>query len=129
MPLWQFFLSSFVKFFSLLSSFPTLSSLFPLPAPGFEFLSDSACGLVLGSLVFFDLDSDLEVPLTIFDIFCTVLSVMDSVRDSLGDFTFDLLSGSSFLDTSSLKDPDFVTLIPPDPPTWTEDDIFVSFER
>ena len=94
-----------------------------------KLVSTDGCGLVLGSRVFLDLDSDLEVPLTILDSFWTVLSVMDSVRDSLGDFTLDLLSGSSFLDTSSLKEPDFVTLFPPGPPTWTEDDIFVSFPR
>ena len=84
-----------------------------------KLVSTDGCGLVLGSRVFLDLDSDLEVPLTILDSF--------SGGDSLGDFTLDLLSGSSFLDTSSLKEPDFVTLFPPGPPTWTEDDIFVSF--
>ena len=87
-------------------------------------------GLELGSLFFFDLDSDLEVPLTIFDIFCTVLSVMDSVLDSFGDLMLesdpDLTRPSSFLSsllfTSSLNDPDLDTLVPDDDEDAPDDD-------
>lgn len=42
-------------------------------------------GLRLDSLFFLDLDSDLLVPLMTLVIFWTVLSVIDSVLDSLGD--------------------------------------------
>jgi len=87
-------------------------------------------GLELGSLFFFDLDSDLEVPLTIFDIFCTVLSVIDSVLDSFGDLMLesdpDLTRPSSFLSsllfTSSLNDPDLDTLVPDDDEDAPDDD-------
>ena len=82
-------------------------------------------GLELGSRVFLDLDSDLEVPRTILEIFCTVRSVIDSVRESLGDLTLEALeSEPAFNRTSSLAgplvaatsvslaDPDLVTLAP-----------------
>ena len=91
-------------------------------------------GLELGSRVFLDLDSDLEVPRTILEIFCTVRSVIDSVRDSLGDLTLEALeSEPAFNRTSSLAgplvaaasvslaDPDLVTLAPS--LAWSEEEL------
>merc|ERR1712032_1350021 len=59
-------------------------------------------GLELLFLPLLDLDSDLEEPLTIFVIFCTVFSVIDSDLD-----TFSLLLGFSFVDLSSFFNVDF----------------------
>ena len=42
-------------------------------------------GLRLASRFFFDLESDLPVPLITFEIFCIVLSVIDSALANLGD--------------------------------------------
>ena len=82
--------------------------------------SDSALtlleGLELGSRCFLDLDSDLEVPRTILEIFWTVRSVIDSARDNFGDLMAvsdpDLVLRSSLASRSSLKEPDLVTLAP-----------------
>ena len=61
-----------------------------------------ALGLELLFLPLLDLVSDLEDPLTIFVIFCTVFSVIDSDLD-----TFSLLLDFSFVDFSSFFNVDF----------------------
>jgi len=92
-------------------------------------------GLRLESLFFFDLDSDLEVPLMTLLIFWTVLSVIDSVLDSLGDlvaaaddsavvvaetvFEDDLDDSSSL--SADLKDPDFLSLVFEEALGWGEE--------
>ena len=85
----------------------------------------SLSGLLLVSLVFLERDSDLELPRTILEIFWTVLSVIDSVLDSLGDFTLDFVS-------SSLHELVLVALLLltlAELPARTEVDIFVSLAR
>ena len=117
------------------SFLPLLSRLSSAWSPA---LPPPLLGLRLDSRVFFDLDSDLEVPRMTLLIFWTVLSVMDSVLDSLGDLAWPdagcaasactlALSpaarggrwpASSFF--SSRNEPDFLTLLPgeaePPPP-------------
>ena len=103
----------------LFSSLFALSCFTQLTDDDFSF-SDSALtlleGLELGSRCFLDLDSDLEVPRTILDIFWTVLSVIDSALDNFGDLMAvsdpDLVLRSSLASLSSLKEPDLVTLTP-----------------
>ena len=114
------FLSSFV--FSPLTLAVCLSFFPTFVEDDFSFSgSKEFVGLELGSRFFFDLDSDREVPRTILVNFWTVLSVIDSALDNFGDLiqvsdpdltlVSSLDARSSFLERSSLNDPDFETLL------------------
>lgn len=98
------------------------TSVFLLVAEPSSLLEAPPLGLRLESRFFFDLDSDLDVPLITFVIFWTVLSVIDSVRESLGDLVLEVRVSPAVPDpvltlvSSSLsplrKDPDFLSLFP-----------------
>lgn len=59
-------------------------------------------GLRLGSRTFLDLESEREEPRITLVIFWTVLSVMDSVRDSLGDLTPELSPEDLFFASTAI---------------------------
>jgi len=102
------------------------TSVFLLVAGPSSLLEAPPLGLRLESRFFLDLDSDLDVPLITFVIFWTVLSVIDSVRESLGDLVLETVRPVScpwtpdpvltLVSVSSLsplrKDPDFLSLFP-----------------